>query len=75
VGAIWHDAGTPSWLAAGPQFSFLDVAAIVQPAPESYEQARAELQRWERKFGAPWYRDNARRARELWLMKRPWWLV
>jgi hypothetical protein len=75
VGAIWHDTGSPSWLAAGPQFSFQDVAEIVEPAPAAYAEARAHLQRWERRLGAAFYRDNARRARELWLMKRPWWLV
>lgn len=75
MSAIWHDSGSPSWLPAGPQFSFFDVAEIVQPAPESYEQARAEIKRRERKFGAGWYRDNALRAHELWLLKRPWWLT
>jgi len=72
---VWHEANSPSWLPAGPQFSFFDVAEIVQPAPEAYEEARAYLQTWERKFGAGWHQDNAKRAFMLWQLKKPWWLV
>lgn len=75
MSAIWHDPQAPLWLSGGPKFSFVDIAEIVQPAPAAYEEARARLQAWERKFGAAWYQDNARRARELWEVKKPWWLV
>lgn len=75
MSAIWHDMQTPSFLPAGPLFSFHDIAEIVQPAPDSYEEARAHLQRWERKFGAAWYQDNAKLAWKIWQRKRPWWLV
>ena len=74
MGAIWHEPDAPLYLAGGPQFSFFDVAEIVQPAPVEYELARAHLQAFERKFGVVWYQDNARRAWELWQQKRPWWL-
>lgn len=74
MSAIWHDSGKPSWLAAGPQFSFFDVAEIVEQEPASHAEWRAELQRWERKFGASWYQDNAKRAWDVWQTKRPWWL-
>ena len=74
MSAFWHDDGQPSFMGAPPSFSFLDVAEIVQPAPQTYEEARAKLRRWERKFGVVWYQDNAKRAYELWQMKKPWWL-
>ena len=75
MGAIWHDSKLPSWMAAGPQFSFVDVVEIVQPAPATYEAARAQMQAWERKLGAVFYQHNAERAYEMWQLKRPWWLV
>lgn len=75
MSAIWHEPHAPQWLSGGPHFSFFDVAAIVQPAPAHYEEARARLQAWERKFGAPWYQDNAKRAWTLWQAKKPWWLT
>lgn len=75
MSAIWHEPNTPSWIAAGPEFSFYDVAEIVAPAPESYVEARKLLQAWERKFGAAWYQDNAQRSWVVWQAKRPWWLV
>ena len=74
MSAIWHDSGKPSWLAAGPQFSFFDVAEIVQPAPQEWEEAREYLRVWERKFGSGWYQENAKRAWAVWQTKRPWWL-
>ena len=74
MSAIWRDSGLPSFLGSAPQFSFFDVAEIVQPATASYEEARENLKRWERKFGAQWYVDNAKLATKFWLLKRPLWL-
>lgn len=73
--AIWHDHGQPSFFGFGPRFSFFDVADIVAQEPQSHAEWRAELQRWERRLGGAFYQDNARRAWEIWQMKRPWWLV
>lgn len=75
MSVIWHQSNAPTWLPAGPQYSFFDVAEIVQPAPAVYEEARARLQAWERKLGAAWYRQNTVRALAVWQAKRPWWLV
>ena len=72
MSAIWHDSGLPSFIGAGPRFSFFDVAEIVQPAPESYIEARAKLQHWERKFGVVWYQHNARLAYFMWQRNKPW---
>lgn len=58
----------------GPRFSFFDIAEIVVPAPESYAEARARLQRWERKMGAGYYQHNAELAYIFWQHKKPWWL-
>lgn len=74
MSAIWHQSDVPSFLCPAPQFSFFDVAEIVQPAPESYAEARAHLQAWERRLGAGWYQRNALDAKTLWESKKPWWL-
>lgn len=75
MGAIWHDHGKPSFLGIGPSYSFYDIAEIVQPAPASYEEARARMQAWERRLGVGFYQHNAKRAYEVWQLKRPWWLT
>lgn len=74
MSALWHDHGLPSFLAAGPLFSFHEVAEVVAPCPETYATARARLQRWERKMGAAYFKHNADLARQFWLAQRPWWL-
>lgn len=74
MSAIWHDHGMPSFLGIAPRFSFIDIAEIVAPAPEQYAEARERLQRWERKMGAAWYKNNARLSYDIWQTKRPWWL-
>ena len=73
MSAIWHEPNSPSWLAAGPQFSFFDIAEIVQPAPASYEQARELLQAWERRLGAVFYQHNAELAWTHWQIHKPWY--
>ena len=75
MAAIWHDTKMPSWLAAGPQFSFHDLAEIVQPAPATYEQARKRMQAWERKLGAVFYQHNAELAMTWFQRKMDWWLL
>ena len=75
MSAIWHEPNTPSWLGAGPRFSFFDIAEIVQPAPAQYEEARARLQAWERRLGAVFYQHNAMLAWTHWQRHNPWWLI
>jgi hypothetical protein len=74
VAAIWHDHGLPSFLGAGPRYSFFDVAEIVEVAPAEYEAARLQLQAWERKLGSGWYQHNAELAHAFYVRKKPWWL-
>ena len=75
MGAIWHDSKMPSFLGIPPSYSFQDIAEIVEPAPASYQEARARMQVWEQRQGAAFYQSNAKRAYELWQLRRPWWLV
>ena len=72
--AIWH-ASPVGILGFAPSFSFQDVAEICAPAPQSQQEARARMQRWERRLGAAWYAHNARLARDFYEMKRPFWLT
>ena len=74
MGAIWHDNKMPSFLGIPPSYSFQDIAEIVIPAPESYAEARARMQAWERKMGGAWFQHNAELAHVLWERKKPWWL-
>lgn len=74
MSAIWHDTGAPSFLSNAPQFSFLDVAEIVEPAPAAYAEARARMQAWERKMGGAYYQHNAALAWTFFQMKKAWWL-
>ena len=75
MGAIWHDHKQPSFLGIPPSYSFQDVAEIHIEAPVPYAQARARLQRWERKMGAAWFKQNADLAQRFYLAKRPWWIT
>ena len=75
MASIWHDHGKPSFLGIPPSYSFHDLAEIVQPAPESYAEARAKMQAWERRLWAVFYQDISVRAYVLWQLKRPWWLI
>lgn len=75
MSAIVHDSGMPGFLAPRPQFSFDGRPEIHAPAPESYAEARAMTQKWERMLGEAWYRENANLAHQFWMMKRPWWLT
>jgi hypothetical protein len=75
MSAIWHESPYASIVSTAPQFSFVDVAEIIAPAPESYAEARKRMQAWERKQGARWFKHNAEMAYKFWRMKRPWWLV
>lgn len=74
MSAIWHDHGLPSFMGAGPRYSFFDVAEIFAPAPEAYAEARERMQRWERRMGAAYYQHNAKMAWDNWQRHRPWWL-
>lgn len=74
MSAIWHDSKQPGWLAAGPQFSFHEVAEIVVPAPASYAEARGRMQAWERKVGAAYLQHNADLTHAFWQANKPWWL-
>lgn len=73
MGAIWYDHGQPSFLGIAPSFSFIDVAEVIAPAPESYAEARQRLQAWERKVGAVYMRHNAAMAYFAWQAKKPWY--
>lgn len=75
MGAIWHDSGVPSFLAPPPRFSFHELPEIHQEAPQAYAAAMAELRAREMALGAGWTQNIAKRAHELWRLKRPWWLV
>ena len=75
MSAIWHDTGAPSFLGICPQFSFMDVAEVIAPAPESYAEARERMQAWEAKMGAVYYQRNAVIAWTNWQRHKPWWLV
>lgn len=74
MSAIWHDSKMPSFFGIPPSYSFQDIAEIVQPAPATYEVARARMQAWERRLGAVFYQHNAELAYAMWQLKKPWWL-
>lgn len=74
MSAIWHDHGMPSFLGIAPQYSFFDIAEVVQPAPETYAEARLRLQAWERKVGAVYMQHNAELSHLFYMSKRAWWL-
>lgn len=74
MSAIWRDPQAPLWLSGGPKFSFFDIAEVVQPATQSWQEQREAFRRIEMKLGAVFYQANAIRAWELWQIKKPWWL-
>lgn len=75
MAAIWHgNQGIPGFTALVPAFSFYDQAQVEQPAPISYQVAQRELWRIQLPLGSDFHWEVARRAREVWEVKRPWWL-
>lgn len=74
MSAIWHDSGLPSFLAPRVAFSFYDQAQVEQPAPVSYQIAQEYRQFVQQPLGASFHWEVARRAHEVWLIKRPWWI-
>lgn len=72
--AIWHDSGVPSFLAPRPLFSFHDLAQIECPAPYTYEIAMQVMRAREQRLGVEFFEHNARRARAVWDVKKPWWV-
>lgn len=75
MGALFHDNGLPSFIGGAPSFSFVDVAEIIAPAPESAERARRRMQAWERKMGSSWFQHNSDLAHAAWQRNKPWWLI
>jgi hypothetical protein len=74
VSAIWHDQNLPSFLGIPPSFSFYDQAQVEQPAPISYQVAQRFRESAQFPLGPNFRQEIARRAREVWGVKRPWWL-
>lgn len=75
MSAIWHDSKLPSFLGVPPSFSFYDQAQIEEPAPIEYSLAQQYRHFIQKDFGPNFHYDVGKRAHEVYLSKREWWVT
>lgn len=74
MSSIWHDSKLPSFLGVPPSFSFYEQAQVEIPAPTEWAMAQKYRHAMQWELGPDFHWEVFKRAHEVYLSKRPWWL-